>query len=335
MTARDKKNKPPVEPEPVGGPSAITWDAGEFPWWLVAMVAIIVAMGFAILTNEEFGNAFDAIFPVPLKLAKGIGLTLILTGASFIISVFAGLVIALLRMAQYKGWRWYWMALFVGTAIAATALVSMAAISTVAKAILLIIFWGVALIGSRRQDIAVVMIRNSATLYIEFVRGVPMLVWIFTIALVLVPSFTSLLDLQPRAINEAMRATVALSMFYAAFIAEVFRAGIQSVPVGQIEAGKAVGLNDSQILRNITLPQAIRNMLPALGNDLIALMKDTSLVSVLAVSELTQMARLYAGSSFRFRESYFVLVILYVSLTLILSLALRWYEKRIMIPGGV
>jgi ABC-type amino acid transport system permease subunit len=331
----DQKQNLPSESDTTGNQSAISWDASEFPWWLVAMVAIIVAMAFAIMTNEEFGNAFEAIFPVPLRLARGIGLTLILTGASFIISVFVGLVIALLRMAQYKGWRWYWMALFVGTAIAATALISMASISTVAKSILLIIFWAVAFIGSRRQDVAVVIIRNSATLYIEFVRGVPMLVWIFTIALVVVPSFTNLLDLQPRAVNEAMRATVALSMFYAAFIAEVFRAGIQSVPVGQIEAGKAVGLNDSQILRNITLPQAIRNMLPALGNDLIALMKDTSLVSVLAVNELTQMARLYAGSSFRFRESYFVLVILYVSLTLILSLLLRWYEKRILIPGGV
>jgi polar amino acid transport system permease protein len=331
----DQKQNLPSESDATGSQSTITWDPSEFPWWLVAMVAIIIAMAVAIMTNEEFGDAFDAIFPVPLKLAKGIGLTLILTGASFIISVFVGLVIALLRMSQYKGWRWYWMALFVGTAMAATALISMSSVSTVAKVILLIIFWGVALIGSRRQDIAVVIIRNSATLYIEFVRGVPMLVWIFTIALVVVPTFTNLLDLQPRAINEAMRATVALSMFYAAFIAEVFRAGIQSVPVGQIEAGKAVGLNDSQILRRITLPQAIRNMLPALGNDLIALMKDTSLVSVLAVNELTQMARLYAGSSFRFRESYFVLVILYVTLTLILSLLLRWYEKRILIPGGV
>jgi ABC-type amino acid transport system permease subunit len=334
VSANDQKPQLTEDSGLAGNPSAITWSASEFPWWLVAMVAIIVGMGFAIVTNEDFGNAFDAIFPVPLKLAKGIGLTLILTGASFIISMVVGLVIALLRMAQYIGWRWYWMALFVGIAIAATALISMAAVSSVTKTILLVIFWGVAIVGSRRQDIAVVLVRNSATLYIEFVRGVPMLVWIFTIALVLVPSFTSLLDLQPRAINEAMRATVALSMFYAAFIAEVFRAGIQSVPNGQIEAGKAVGLTDGKILRYITLPQAIRNMLPALGNDLIALMKDTSLVSVLAVNELTQMARLYAGSSFRFRESYFVLVILYVSLTLILSLLLRWYEKRIRIPGG-
>jgi polar amino acid transport system permease protein len=86
-------------------------------------------------------------------------------------------------------------------------------------------------------------------------------------------------------------------------------------------------------MRLIVLPQAVRNMLPALGNDLIALMKDTSLVSVLAVRELTQMARLYSGSTFRFREAFFILMVIYVVLTLGLSLLLRWYEKRVAIPG--
>jgi polar amino acid transport system permease protein len=76
-------------------------------------------------------------------------------------------------------------------------------------------------------------------------------------------------------------------------------------------------------------------MFPALGNDLISLMKDTSLVSILAVRELTQMSRLYSGSTFRFREAFFILVVIYVVLTLTLSLILRWYEKRISIPGRV
>jgi polar amino acid transport system permease protein len=74
-------------------------------------------------------------------------------------------------------------------------------------------------------------------------------------------------------------------------------------------------------------------MLPALGNDLISLMKDTSLVSVLAVRELTQLARLYSGSTFRFRESFLILMVIYVVLTLGLSLLLRWYERKIAIPG--
>ena len=330
------KENDPLNPAPgTTVSSTITWDAKEFPWWLVAMIGIILLMAVAILTNDEFRNAFDAIFPYPLRLTKGIALTLILTGASFVISIVIGLLIALLRLAQFRGRKWYWTALFLGVAIGGSLLVFQSAVGVTAKAIMLAIFWVVAIVASFRQEVAVVIIRNTATLYIEFVRGVPMLVWIFFIALVIVPSFTSLLDLEPRAVNEAMRATVALSLFYAAFIAEVFRAGIQSVPAGQIEAGKAVGLREGQIMRRITLPQAVRNMLPALGNDLIALMKDTSLVSVLAVNELTQMARLYAGSSFRFRESYFVLVILYVSLTLCLSLILRWYEKRIAIPGGM
>ena len=160
-----------------------------------------------------------------------------------------------------------------------------------------------------------------------------MLVFIFVIAQVIAPDFADLINVESRSIAPAFRASAALSLFYAAFIAEVFRAGIQSVPRGQIEAGRAVGLSDSQIMRQITLPQAVRNMLPALGNDLISLMKDTSLVSVLAVRELTQMARLYTGSTFRFREGFFVLVVLYVSLTLGLSLLLRWYERRIAIPG--
>lgn len=334
MTTTDDND--PLKPAP-GTPAAstITWDAKDFPWWLVAMVGIIVFMGVAIITNDDYRKAFDAIFPVPLRLTKGIALTLILTGASFLISIVIGLIVALLRLATFKGRRWYWSALFVGVAAVSSLLIFQSAVGSTQKYIMLGILWGVAVIASLRQDIAVVIIRNSATLYIEFVRGVPMLVWIFLIALVVVPSFTSLLELEPRAVNEAMRATAALSLFYAAFIAEVFRAGIQSVPAGQVEAGKAVGLREAQIMRTITLPQAVRNMLPALGNDLIALMKDTSLVSVLAVSELTQMARLYAGSSFRFRESYFVLVILYVTLTLCLSLMLRWYEKRIAIPGGV
>ena len=174
---------------------------------------------------------------------------------------------------------------------------------------------------------------NLAALYIEFIRGIPMLVFLFTVALVLVPDFADLINQPSRAIPMAVRGGFALSLFYAAFIAEVFRAGIQSVPRDQSQAGTALGLTDRQVMRKIVLPQAVRNMLPALGNDLISLMKDTSLVSVLAVRELTQMARLYSGTSFRFRESFFVLMVIYVVLTLGLSLMLRWYERKVAIPG--
>ena len=89
-----------------------------------------------------------------------------------------------------------------------------------------------------------------------------------------------------------------------------------------------------QIMRTIVLPQAVRNMLPALGNDLIALMKDTALLSLIAVPEMTQLTRIYTGSTFKIREGFFVLTSCYIALTLALSLLPRWYEKRITIPGS-
>lgn len=182
-------------------------------------------------------------------------------------------------------------------------------------------------------------ISTISQLYIEFVRGVPMIVFIFFIALVMTPDAVDLWnwifrsDVSTRTVSNMWRGWAALSLFYAAFIAEVVRAGVQSVEKGQIEAGTALGLSKRQVMVKITLPQAIRNTFPALGNDLIALMKDTSLVSVIAAAELTYEARIYQGSSFRIRETFFILMVIYVVLTLTLSLILRFFEKRMEIPG--
>jgi polar amino acid transport system permease protein len=112
-------------------------------------------------------------------------------------------------------------------------------------------------------------------------------------------------------------------------MAEIFRAGIESIPKGQSEAARSLGMSSMQSMRHIILPQAIRNVLPALGNDFIATLKDSSLLSVLAVREITQLSRLHAGRSFRFKESYLVLTFLYLMMTLVLSLILRWYERRL------
>ncbi|MGD2061178.1 MAG: amino acid ABC transporter permease [Acidimicrobiia bacterium] len=261
----------------VGG--AYTFEAREFPWWFVAMLAIITALVLAVIFSPEYREAFDNIFPIPIRATEGILMTFYLTFGSFIVALFLGLGIGLARVSKNP-----WLS-------------------------------------------------NVAATYIELVRGIPMLVFIFLVALVLVPDFADLINQPSRSIPQAIRGAAALSLFYAAFIAEVFRAGIQSVPREQGEAGRSMGLQERQIMRLVILPQAVRNMLPALGNDLISLMKDTSLVSILAVREVTQMARLYSGSSFRFRESFFILVTIYVVLTLILSLILRWYERRIAIPG--
>jgi polar amino acid transport system permease protein len=114
-----------------------------------------------------------------------------------------------------------------------------------------------------------------------------------------------------------------------AVVAEVFRAGIESVPKGQREGGASLGLSDKQVMRHIVLPQAFRNMLPALGNDFISMMKDSSLLSVLAVQDLTYKGRLYAGSTFRFQETYLVLTVCYLCITLFLSILQRRLEQKL------
>lgn len=193
-----------------------------------------------------------------------------------------------------------------------------------------------------------VFFRNLATLYVELIRGVPILVLIFFIALVLVPSLVNSIQalgmslteqgygfignilsaVSPSAVSMNVRAIIALSVTYGAFLAEIFRAGIQSIGRGQMEAARSLGMSYGQSMRYIILPQAIRNVLPALGNDFIAMVKDSSLVSVLAVRDITQVARLYAGRTFRFREAYTTLAALYLTMTLVLSFIVQWIEKR-------
>ena len=193
-----------------------------------------------------------------------------------------------------------------------------------------------------------VFFRNLATLYVEFIRGVPMLVLIFFIALVAVPAIVNsinglgawlasvsdsalaanLANMEIKAINMSVRAIIALSVTYGAFLAEIFRAGIQSVDKGQMEAARSQGMSYAQAMYHIILPQAIRNIMPALGNDFVAMLKDSSLVSVLAVRDITQTARLYAGGSFRFNEAYTTLAIMYLTITLVLSLFVKYLERR-------
>ena len=190
--------------------------------------------------------------------------------------------------------------------------------------------------------------KNAATLYVELVRGVPMLVLIFFIALVLMPGIVNGINaigtalsnaglgaageffgkIAIRDIPMAVRAVAALSITYGAFLAEVFRAGIQSISKGQMEAARSQGMSYGQAMRYVILPQAIRNVLPALGNDFISMLKDSSLVSVLAVRDITQVAKLYAGHSFRFQEAYISLAILYLIMTVSLSLIVKMIERR-------
>jgi len=186
-------------------------------------------------------------------------------------------------------------------------------------------------------------LRQIARFYVEIIRGVPILVLLFWIAFAGAPAFVAawnaltaplqsaglMGELLVRDVSLLWRAVMALTIGYSAFISEVFRAGIQSVEKGQIEAAKALGLSRAQRFRLIVFPQAIRMILPPLGNDFVAMVKDSSLVSVLGVADITQIGKVYAAGSFRFFETYSIVAYIYLILTVGLSLALRALEQRL------
>jgi len=188
---------------------------------------------------------------------------------------------------------------------------------------------------------------NLATLYVQVIRGVPILVQIFYMAFVITPAFFALLtwigiSLAPMlgaenfftglTIQDApmeARVIIALAVAYGGFEAETFRAGIESIGRGQMEAARSLGMTYFQGLRYIILPQAIRRVLPPLSNDFISMLKDSSLVSVLGVRDVTQEARLYSAASFRYPETYNTLAFIYLSMTIALSLGVKWIENRV------
>lgn len=172
------------------------------------------------------------------------------------------------------------------------------------------------------------VLRTLATTYVEFIRGVPILVLIFVVALVIVPLIYEAIG-SPNRLPQEMRAIVALALIYGGYIAEVFRAGIESIPPGQMEASRSLGMTKGKAMRYVVLPQAVRNVLPALGNDFVSMLKDSSLLSVLGVTEITQQARLFSNSTFQFREGFLVLTFLYLTMTLVLSLLVGWLGRRL------
>ncbi len=195
----------------------------------------------------------------------------------------------------------------------------------------------VAMMGFSRWRI----VREFSRFYIEILRGIPVLVLLFYIAFVGAPEIIKLYNwvlqypieqgwidkARTRDFTLLWRAILALSISYSAFIAEVFRAGIQEVSKGQIEAAQALGLSGWQRFRLIIWPQALRKILPPLGNDFVAMIKDSSLVSVLGVQDITQMGKVYSSSTFQFFETYNVVAFMYLVLTLSLSLVIRGLER--------
>ncbi len=189
-----------------------------------------------------------------------------------------------------------------------------------------------------------VVLRQAARLYVEIVRGVPIIVLLLYIAFVIAPALVVALNallgglgletIRSRDFPLLARAVIALTVAYSAFLAEIFRAGLQSVDRGQIEAAMSLGLNGWQRFRLVVFPQALRTMLPPLGNDFVAMVKDSSLVSVLGVSDITQLGKVTAAGNFRYFETYNIVALMYLTMTISLSLLLRQLEKRMQGGAG-
>lgn len=160
-----------------------------------------------------------------------------------------------------------------------------------------------------------------AAVYADCIRGTPLLVQIFLIYFAL-PMITG------QRVEPFIAAVAACGINSGAYVSEIFRAGIQSIDVGQMEAGRSLGLTWWQTMRYIILPQAFKNILPPLGNEFIAMLKDSSLVSVIGFEELTRRGQLIIAQTYGSFEIWMTVAILYLIMTLAISRFVAWLEKR-------
>ncbi|WP_245697211.1 amino acid ABC transporter permease [Paenibacillus oryzae] len=164
-------------------------------------------------------------------------------------------------------------------------------------------------------------LKFAASVYIEIIRGTPMLVQVFIIHYGLTSFGINL--------TAFMSGVIALTINSAAYMAEVFRAGIEAIDKGQMEAARSLGMTRGMALRHIVLPQAFRNMLPAIGNEFIIIIKDSSLISVVGISELMYTARTVQGSTYLPMEPLLAAAALYFVMTFTLSRLMLWLEGRL------
>ena len=166
----------------------------------------------------------------------------------------------------------------------------------------------------------VAIFRVPAKIYVDFLRGTPLLVQIFMI-------YFALPMLIGTRIDPFIASIVACSINSSAYIAEIFRAGIQSIDKGQMEAGRSLGLNWSQTMRFIIIPQAFKRIIPPLGNEFIAMLKDSSLVSVIGFEELTRQGQLVIASTYGAMEIWTAVALIYLIMTMPITRLVAYLEK--------
>lgn len=166
------------------------------------------------------------------------------------------------------------------------------------------------------------VLRALAAIYIDFLRGTPLLVQIFLI-------YFALPMVVGQRVDPFVAAITACGINSGAYIAEIFRAGIQAIDAGQMEAGRSLGMSWVQTMRYIIVPQAFKNIIPPLGNEFIALLKDSSLVSVIGFEELTRRGQLIIARTYGSLEIWITVALIYLVMTLTISRLVSYMEKRL------
>ncbi|MEH6940610.1 amino acid ABC transporter permease [Bacillus sp. JJ722] len=174
--------------------------------------------------------------------------------------------------------------------------------------------------GAKRIGLKV--INAILSIYIEFFRGTPMIVQAMVIYYGLAMAF----DIQ---LNPLIAGMFVVTINTGAYMAEIVRGGVLSVDKGQFEAAQAIGMTHFQTMMNVVLPQVIRNILPATGNQFVINIKDTSVLNVISVTELYFVTKSIAGNNFRYFESFLVACVIYFVLTFSVTRILRFFEKKL------
>ena len=276
-----------------------------FPYWILFLVILGILLAISILTDQVYRGIFA-------QLMDGVDMTLFVSGMSYLTALCIAVCVGIIRSNPPEPPQTR---------------------QTLRKGIM------------RGLRIAVY---NICTVYVSVMRGIPILVVLLVTAFIVVPALRDLInttvvggirdmandpdipDLIWRG-SSAGTAIVALAITYGAYMSETVRAGIQSIPKGQTEAAYSVGMTYWQTMRSIVLPQAFRNVLPPLGNDFVAMIKDSSLLAFLGIRDVTQIAKTSSGRSFRYVETYAVVAYIYLTLVILATTLVNLLEDTVNI----
>lgn len=178
------------------------------------------------------------------------------------------------------------------------------------------------------------IVSGIATIYVEVVRGIPLLVqllfWYFATPSIVqgIGNSLNIAGFKTYLADPIGMAILGLTFCYGAYMSEIYRAGIQSIPKGQMEAARSLGMTHIQAMRYVVLPQALRVILPPVGNEFISLLKDSSLVSVVAVADMTRRGREFMSANFIPVETWMMIALLYLVMTLFSARIVAWLERK-------